>query len=91
MAKIPDEGTFPDSTGKVLDKAGLKDTGYHDKKGTPNMQAVTPNGITGHIFNQLPPGDNIEDQEVADIMRTEKMTVRRVTDGSYPGDGWRED
>ena len=88
MAKYLDEGTFPDTMGPVLDRAGLKDTGYHDKKGTPNAQSVTPTSLSGHIFNQLPPGDNIEDQSVADIKRTDSMKVKTVVDMSYPGDGW---
>lgn len=88
MAKYPDEGTFPTSGGETLDRAGIKDTGYHDKKGTPQGQSVTPSGVSGYIFNQLPPGDNINDQSVADIKRTDSMRVKKVTDMGYPGDGW---
>jgi hypothetical protein len=89
MAKsYPDEGTFPSSGGEVLDRAGIKDTGYLDKKGTPEGQRVDPSGISGHIFNQLPPGDNIADQMVADVKGTDSMKVKKVTDLGYPGDGW---
>lgn len=88
MAKYPDEGTFPNSGGEVLDRAGIKDAGYLEKKGTPMGQSVTPAGVSGHIFNQLPPGDNIGDQSVSDISRTDSMKVKKVTDMGYPGDGW---
>ena len=86
--KYPDEGTFPSSGGEVLDRAGIKDVGYLDKKGTPSEFSASPSGVTGHIFNQLPPGDNIGDQEVSDVGRTDTMKVKEVTDMSYPGDGW---
>ena len=86
--KKPDEGTLPSSGGEVLDRAGIKDTGYLDKKGTPSGQGVTPGGITGHIFNQLPPGTDIAAQSVADVKRTEDMKVKTVVAESYPGDGW---
>ena len=86
--KYRDEGTFPSSGSTTLDKSGIKDTGYLDKKGTPQGQSVSPTGISGHIFNQLPPGDNISDQLVCDIDRTDTMKVKTVTDMGYPGDGW---
>lgn len=88
MSKYPDEGTFPNSGGEVLDRAGIKDTGYLEKKGTPMGQSVTPTSVSGHIFNQMPPGDNIGDQSVADIKRTDSMKVKKVVDMGYPGDGW---
>lgn len=86
--KYPDEGTLPNSEGGVLDKAGIQDSGYLDKKGTPYGQRVTPTGIEGHIFNALPPGSDIADQEVADIEPTERMKIKEVVEMSYPGDGW---
>lgn len=88
MAKYPDEGTFPRSGGETLDKAGIQDTGYLEKKGTPSGQMVSPTGISGAILNSLPPGDNIGDQAIADIRRTDSMRRKEVTDMSYPGDGW---
>ena len=75
---MPDVGTLPSSGGEVLDKAGIKDSGYLDKKGTPS-------GLTA-MFNMLPPGTNIEDQKVADI-RPESM-IEYKGGISYPGDGW---
>ena len=86
--KYPDEGTFPNSMGEVLDRAGIKDAGYHDKKGTPSGFSASPTGMTGHVFNQLPPGDNIGEQAVSDISRTDNMKVKEVVEMSYPGDGW---
>lgn len=89
MAKrYPDEGTLSNVSGPVLDKAGIQDTGYLDKKGTPSGQSVSPTGITGHIFNALPPGTDIGDQTVADLKRTDDMKIKEVVDMSYPGDGW---
>jgi hypothetical protein len=74
---MPGVGTLPSSGGQSLDKDGIKDSGYLDKKGTPS-------GMNAH-FNCLPPGTNIQDQEVADI-REEPMKV--YSGGiSYPGDG----
>lgn len=90
--KYPDEGTLPNVSGPELDKAGIQDTGYLDKKGTPSGdQRVTPTGIGGYIFNKLPPGSDIADQEVADIARTDKMTIKEVVEMSYPGDGWDDE
>ena len=68
--------------GNVLDKAGLQTTGYIDKKGTP----VTMGAQIGYIFNRLPPGMNIMNQDVCDI-RDEPMK-ELVSTAGYPGDGW---
>lgn len=75
---MAEENVLPSSNGKVLDKAGVKDSGYLTKKGTPSgMEAK---------FNRLPPGMNIEDQEVKDIRMQE---LKNWSGGlSYPGDGW---
>jgi hypothetical protein len=78
--KYPDEGTLGNVSGPVLDKAGISDSGYLDKKGTPSGE--------GARFNKMPPGTNISNQECADIKRTEGMKVKEVTETSYPGDGW---
>lgn len=86
--KYPDEGTLGSTSGPSLDHAGINDSGYLDKKGTPSGQRVSDSGIEGHIFNQLPPGTDIAAQSVADIKRTDNMKVKEVTDMSYPGDGW---
>lgn len=88
--KYPDEGTLGSVSGPVLDRAGIDDQGYLDKKGTPSGQRVTSDGITGHIFNQMPPGTDIAAQAVADIKRTDDMKVKEVTEMSYPGDGWQD-
>jgi hypothetical protein len=78
MAKMPDENVLPSSGGEVLDKAGIKDSGYLTKKGTPSgMEAK---------FNHLPPGMNIEDQQICDIRAQEVLTYKGGI--SYPGDGW---
>lgn len=71
---------LPKSGGETLDKAGVKPTGYLDKKGTPDGNDVK--------FNALPPGMDIEDQKVSDVSRTCNMPFKTVTDLGYPGDGW---
>ena len=73
------DSLFPGAgSGEVLDKAGVNNNGYIVKKNTPY-------GV-GAMFNTLPPGMDIEDQEVADIR---SMPTREYDGGcSYPGDGW---
>jgi len=74
----PDTKVLPTSEGKSLDHAGIKDTGYLDKKGTPSGNKA--------MFNYLPPGMVIENQANADI-RSQKM--KNYSGGiSYPDDGW---
>jgi hypothetical protein len=76
--KKPDEAVLPSSGGETLDRAGVKDTGYIDKKGTPSGE--------GARFNYLPPGSNIENQECADIR---ELPLKEYSGGgSYKGDGW---
>jgi hypothetical protein len=77
-AGMPDIGVLPKSGGESVEKTGIMDTGYMDKKGTPS-------GLTA-MFNMLPPGSNIEDQKIADI-REEPMKMY-AGGMSYPGDGW---
>jgi hypothetical protein len=76
---MPDVGTLPTTGGPTLDKAGIKDQGYLDKKGTAYGE--------GAMFNMLPPGTDIEDQKTADIR---PMQMKTVTDLGYPGDGWTQ-
>ena len=76
----PMKPAFPASGGKSLDKAGIADTGYITKKGTPSGKDA--------MFNYLPPGENIEAQECADI-RPEPM--KTLVDLGYLGDGWGGD
>jgi hypothetical protein len=73
------DSLFPGAgSGEVLDKAGVANSGYIVKKNTPY-------GV-GAMFNTLPPGMDIEDQEIADIR---EQPYREVTDLGYPGDGWK--
>lgn len=72
--KQPDVGTLPSSGGSSLDKDGIQDTGYLDKKGTPSGESAR--------FNMLPPGTNIDDQKVADIR---EMKMKNYSGGmDYP-------
>jgi hypothetical protein len=85
--KLPDESVLPRSGGKAVDKDGIKDQGYLDKKGAPAGQKVTRAGISADsmILNQLPPGMNIADQQLADI---NEQPFRQFQGGtSFPGDG----
>jgi|SRR6267378_1401929 len=50
---------------------------YIVKKGTPYGEAAK--------FNFLPPGMDITNQENADFRN---MELKKITDMSYPGDGW---
>jgi hypothetical protein len=63
------------------DDSGLQLTGYVDKKGTP----VAHGAEIGYIFNKLPPGMDITEQDVADIR---DMELKRITPSGYPGSGW---
>lgn len=72
-----DLNVLPKSGGDSLEKSGVNDAGYLTKKGTPY-------GVTA-LFNTLPPGTDIEDQENTD-QRT--MSLKNYSGGlSYPGDG----
>lgn len=68
---------LPRSGGKSLDKDGIDDAGYIDKKGTPSGEDAR--------FNMLPPGMNIENQKVAEM---NSMPMREWKGGlSYEDDG----
>lgn len=74
---VGDVGVLPTSEGPVLDRAGIRDEGYITKKGLTDGVNV--------FYNTLPPGMDIEDQELIDVR---KMELKTVTDLGYPGDGW---
>jgi hypothetical protein len=74
---LADVGVLPSSGGATLDKDGIKDEGYLDKKGTPSGMSA--------MFNTLPPGSNIDDQKVADI-REEPLKMYKGG-LSFPDDG----
>ena len=75
--KMTKTTVLPRSGGEVLDRSGVNDSGYIDKKGTPSGE--------GAMFNKLPPGEDITAQEVADIP---EVPYKQLIDKSYPGDGW---
>lgn len=75
--ELADENVLPSSGGETLDVAGIKDSGYLTKKGLPFGPAV--------FYNTLPPGMDIEDQELIDVR---VMPMKTITDLGYPGDGW---
>jgi hypothetical protein len=57
---------------------GIRDSGYLTKK---NLEF----GVNA-MYNSLPPGMDIEDQEICDIREEEIVIFDRGL--SYPGDGW---
>lgn len=61
----------------IGEKSGFQTTGYINKKGTPYGEGV--------MFNKMPPGMDIGNQDVVDIR---DMPMKRLTDESFPGDGW---
>lgn len=81
MKKQPlaDADVLPDSTELLGDeRVGIRDHGYLAKKGLEFGANA--------LYNSLPPGMDIEDQELADIR---KMELRTYDGGlGYEGDGW---
>jgi hypothetical protein len=78
---LADVGVLADSDRMVNDeRVGIYNHDYLVKK---NLQF----GVQA-LYNALPPGMDIEDQENCDI-RT--MPMKTVTSMGYPGDGWADD
>jgi hypothetical protein len=76
---LADVEVVPDSSELVGDeRVGVRNWGYLAKKGLEF-------GVNA-FYNSLPPGMDIEDQELCDI-REMKMVVYDTGLG-YPGDGW---
>lgn len=74
---LADVNVLPRSGGATLDKDGVNDSGYLTKK-------ATPFGVSA-FFNSLPPGTDIDDQELID---SRAMPMRTYEGGvSYPTDG----
>jgi hypothetical protein len=77
--RLADVEVLPDSSELFGDeRVGVRNWGYLSKK---NLEF----GVNA-FYNSLPPGMDIEDQEVSDI-REMKMAVYDQGLG-YPGDGW---
>lgn len=65
---------------ETLDKPGFSSNASHiTKKGTP----VTTGAEIGYVFNKLPPGMDITNQDVTD---QRSMPMKKLVDLSYPGD-----
>lgn len=77
---IADVGVLADSAHMAGNEmVGIKDSGYLVKK---NLE-FGPSAM----YNTLPPGMDIEDQENCDIR---KMEMKTITAMGYPGDGWTD-
>jgi hypothetical protein len=71
------DSIFPKSGGETLDKSGVNNNNYITKKGLPY-------GVTA-FYNSLPPGMDIEDQE---LMDSREQPMRTYSGGlGYPTDG----
>lgn len=76
---LADEEVLPNSAEMVgNERVGIEDRGYLVKKGIEF-------GVNA-MFNSLPPGMDIEDQEVSDIRKEDMVTYSGGM--GYPGDGW---
>ena len=76
--QFADIGVLPDSDMVVNDeRVGIHNHDYLVKK---NIEF----GVNA-MFNSLPPGMDIEDQENCDIR---KMPMKTIVSMGYPGDGW---
>ena len=77
--EVADVDVLPDSAMMVRNEmVGVRDNGYLAKKGL--MYGVNA------MYNTLPPGSDIEDQELCDIR---EMRMSSYEGGlGYPGDGW---
>jgi len=74
---LADVNVLPRSGGQSLDKDGINDTGYLTKKGLEYGNSA--------MYNTLPPGMDIDDQENID---SRSMPMRTYDGGvSYPTDG----
>jgi len=76
---LADQGVLPDSA-EVLgnEMVGIRNDGYLAKKGLEF-------GVNA-LYNTLPPGMDIEDQENADIREMQLVVFDQGI--GYPGDGW---
>ena len=73
-----DMNVLPNTSHMTGDEmVGVRSEGYLTKKGIPY-------GVSA-MFNSLPPGMDITDQENADIRQMEMVTITGL---GYPGDGW---
>jgi len=76
---LADTEVLPDSAELLGDeRVGIRNVGYLSKKGLEF-------GVNA-MYNSLPPGMDIEDQENCDIREQELRVYDRGI--SYPGDGW---
>lgn len=75
----PDANTMPSSLqSETLDRPGFQVSGYITKKGTPSGENAK--------FNFLPPGQDIDHQENADLWDGPKGMKELVDSTGY--DGW---
>jgi hypothetical protein len=82
-------------TGEPLDRSGLKDDGYHDKRGQSTAYSATPRTMTGKL-NHLGPGPEIENQDgpaqesAKRLGKLKTMTMNESGYYDFPGSGGHE-
>jgi hypothetical protein len=77
--EVADVDVLPDSAFMARNEmVGVKDNGYLAKKGLVY-------GVNA-LYNSLPPGMDIEDQEISDIREMKMVAYEGGL--SFPGDGW---
>ena len=73
---LPGMNSLHNDIGEMSGFQGGTDS-YIVKKGTPYGE--------GAKFNKMPPGMDIDNQDCVDIRQ---MPLKKITNVSYPGDGW---
>jgi len=73
----PEKITGMDGMQSLNEKSGFQTDGYLYKGDTPQGE--------GAKFNVMPPGMEIDNQPTARIY---PMSLIKLTEESYPGDGW---
>jgi len=66
--------SYPTRPSVTTERAGIRDSGYLDKKGTPSGNAAK--------FNSLPPGERLENQANCDVR---EMPMRTYSGGINHG------
>jgi hypothetical protein len=74
---MQDPTQYDSVSGPVLDKAGIVSSGFVNKKGTASGE--------GAMFNMLPPGPDIDNQETFDGVGPSFVLKQLVNHNGYDG------